>query len=329
MTNFSTADINAVASMRLLTWTPKDGPELSAHYSTADFSIEHTHAEHVYPFVDAAVHDWTGRNPIPFSVKLLFLNGLLDRDGVIEYPNNWQAWRKHLMLGHLGTLKHPDLGKFTVRVVSAKVSINSGVRSGAIVDVEFVESIDMIENQNKAQIALVSPAEAAKAADESAAVFKIAYPRGEPYTDVFGAVDSVMGQIDSYEKTVSGKINQVNGKIQKLQSYASGSQSVGAKVAHIIQTVDRMKDDLDSTDPEAWIPFQHLEQVQDALDDLKEPTDTNSGLTVKSKSTTSVTTLDEFAAQNGNSLQQIMGLNLSLLRAPTIPAGTVVKYYAS
>ena len=281
-------------------------PELSWRYKRAPCEIapidfSHGQAERRYPYVDAAGHDWTGRDPSKFNVRLFFLNTVQPK----SFPELWEDWRTALEDGSSGDLNHPILGIVRARVLSWHVDLKAQATAGIVVDVVFTETRDDLDTDLKYTPADVVLDAAVDAATTAASSFGINYPDGKNKLSLLQAFGAIKGSIFSAALTVNGAINSVMGN-----------------VATMIDAVDALDD------PMAWPAYDLLTQVYSGLSDLKAAADAVAARSVAIEVCASDTTLDGFATAKGNTTAEIMSLNLSALNSPIVPRGTALRYYS-
>lgn len=288
---------DALSDLPPLKWG--DLPEVPCDSAPYDFS--HSMGERRWPYVDGAGHDPTGLDPIPVKVKLYFLNTMFGFGNL--YTEAWPIWRPALFDGALRLLEHPDLGSFTARVPRGHVDFTAQTRSGVVVEVDFISSLADPETALQFTAPATDPGAAAAAADVAWQALGFDYPDGLNETDLLGAWNSIKGQVLSASMTITGKLNQVMGIVSGM-----------------IEDLRTLNDP--TLQPHSVLLVALWNSLRDYRDGL------NKGARATAQQTTRrPTTLSEFAATVGNDLDEIIGLNLSALRTPTVPAGSVLTYY--
>ncbi len=290
---------NIVAEMPPLRWRQLG----FAHCSSASYDFAHDQASRLYPNVDGEGHDWTGRRSIVVKVRLHFLNTMFG-DTTEQYPTNWNIWRPALFDGKPGLLQHPDLGEFDAVVLDGHVEIVAQTRSGVVVDVTFAEHVEDPEISFQFAKASADPGAAAAGADAAIKHFLQPYPDGMAETDFFEAWASIKGQVFSIGVSLNGMVNRLQGHVTSM-----------------INDVESLNDP--STNPltSALLGFWG------SLQDFKKNAERLTARTTATRTLTADTTLTAFATLVGNTLNEIMGLNLQALKTPTVPKGTTLRYY--
>lgn len=286
----------AIQGLPLMTWRGLRSPP----YDTASFSFSHQQAEKRFPYIDGAAHDWTGMDPIPFDFQLYFLNSLEPR----LFPDLWERWRVALFDGSPGELRHPLVGVVDAVVQGGDVKLVAQATAGIVVSVKFTQTI--LDPSEKVQFdALEVGLKAlAQQADEWGQAVDVPFPDGElatSFEDLVGQIESAIG-------------------LAKMQAIALINKALGT-VATVIKTVKALESHV------TWPYTGALISLYNGLLDLRAEVGAN-----KARATTSVTyptlvTVEQVAADHGNTVGEVMQLNLQLLRRPTIEAGTAIRVY--
>lgn len=270
-------------------------------YDIANFAFSHSQAEARFPYRSGARHDWTGLDPIPLDFKLYFVNTLEPQ----AFPELWEKWRAALFDGAPGVLRHPLLGIMDVVVMSGDVSLVAQVTAGIVVGVKFSQTVIDLDDEKPIAGAEVAIAQLATQADEWGAAVGISFPSGETATsfeDLIGQITSAIG-------------------LAKMQALGLITQAMG-----IVQDVAKAVADLQSH--VTWPYTAVLGKLFSGLLDLRDTLGVTVSRVTKTVFYNYDTTIDAVAADQGNSVKDVMSLNLTLLRSPIIPAGTTVKVYA-
>jgi prophage DNA circulation protein len=269
---------------------------LTVFIESAPVDFAHGLAERKYPYINAAGHDWTGMDPLKVRVRMFFLE-TIDPGA---FTKKWTVWRKALFDGTSGPLEHPVLGKFQARVEGGSIAFAAQTTAGIIVDCSFTETVDNIDKPNKFTDPQPSVTEAAKSAQVAADAYKIPWPSQKLDTDLFEAVKALQ---TGTQVTFAGYANQIAGNIEKM-----------------IADVEAL------SDPRSYPAYDNLIHTWDLVRDAANKASKDLRST-GSKYTQNDTTIATFAADVGNTEEEIAQLNLRLLRSPVIPAGTAVTYY--
>ncbi len=273
---------------------------ISAPTSATPYDGSHSQTVRKYPYIDGYGHDHTGRDSYRFQAKLYFLDSL--EDGL--YPDVWVEFRAALEDGSSGVLVHPDLGEVQCRVISWHVDLNAQARAGVVVDVVWEETVDDLDSKVVYLGPDITPPTAAEAADAAMSSLGISYPTGESTSSLSELVGQVTGAIASAQMTVDGFENRCIGMIGGLYDAAVALQDHGA------------------------IPLlDSLTTLYSSLSVYAQKVAARLPLPVETLLQSADTTLEAFAASTGNTVNEIMGLNLDALRSPVVKAGTSLKYY--
>jgi prophage DNA circulation protein len=288
---------NIIGDLPELRWRGLRAPCESAHYKGS-----HTQAERRYPYVDGAGHDWTGMDPYQFQpTRLHFINTIKPGDW---YPTKWNAFRAALEDGSSDDLDHPDLGAVRARVLSWDVALNAQNRGGIVVDVVWTQTIDNLDERVVFLGPDVSPAALAQACDDGMTELGIEYPDGKSETSLFELISQIDGFLFSTRLTIQGQINQAVGT-----------------VAGLIKTVNNLQDHA------AWALYGNLVALWNGLKAMQQEVISTQRAT-RIVVTSSETTLDQIARDVGNTVDELIGLNLSLLRSPSVGKGVKVTVYS-
>lgn len=288
---------NIIADLPELRWRTFAAPCEQSSYKGS-----HAQAKRGYPFVDGNAHDWTGRNSyeIP-ATRLHFINTIKPKDW---YPTRWNQFREALENGKPGPLDHPDLGAVQAVVLTWDVDLKASNRGGVVVDVSWEETIESLDERVVYLGPDITPGAAAEAADTAMAALGIVYPTGKGNTSFVEGIRQIEGFALSTRVTVQGAINQVKGTIVEVMRSADRTH------AHA-----------------AWLLHGHLVALWDGLRSIANEAKLTSRATATARALTD-TTLDALARQYGNTTKDMMGLNLDLLRSPTVKRGALVTYFS-
>jgi prophage DNA circulation protein len=232
---------------------------------------------------------------------LHFLNTIKPGDW---YPTKWNDFRAALEDGSAGDLDHPDLGSVRARVLTWDVALNAQNRGGVVVEVVWEETIDNLDERVVFLGPDISPKALAAGADSDMAKLGIAYPTGKPNTSLTDMINQIDGLAFSATLSAQGLINQAMGTVSGL-----------------IKTIDRLNDHT------TWALHGNLVALWNALRAMAaEVVSVNRATRVIV--TTAETTLDQIARDAGNTVDEIVGLNLSLVSSPSVPKGSRVTVYS-
>ncbi len=272
---------------------------LRAPCEDVSFHLSHSQAERRYPYIDGAGHDWTGRDPITCTVRLHFINTI--ESGL--FPGRLQRWFEAVADGSSGDLDHPVLGRIRARVLEGDFEVTAKSRAGIVVTVKFTETLDNPEEATKFTLVEVDPVAAAKATDAAMSAAGIDYPDGKGSNSFLDAINQVTGAVFSASNSLTGAVNQVIGTIDGIYS---DIEAIG--------------------DHSLWAAKTNLTQLHAAMKSLEKKAGKGARPTA-TKTIAVASTLDAIAASVGNTTEEVMSLNLPLLKTPKVPANATVKYF--
>lgn len=275
---------------------------LSAPCQAAPLEGSHRQSQRVVAYIDGWGHDHTGRDGYRMDARLFFVETIKKDDFTVLL----KQWLAAVEDGTSGKFVHPVRGPMRARVIRWKLDVNAGNRGGAIMDVSWEETIDDFDAVSTLAAVNISPSALGAAAQAAASEYNVNYPDGQPETSLTEGIAAIDGAVTSLSLSVTGKLNQVMGSITDM--------------------VDRV-DDLD--DHEAYPAWDNLVMLWAQLEDTSERIESIVARPVGKRELQHPSTLDAFADATGNTIDEIMGLNLQHLNRPRLPAGTVLSYYTS
>lgn len=295
---------NIIAGLIPLRW---DGL-LAPPYSLVSFGHENSLAERRVPYVDDAIHDDTGLVIAPMTARLMFLNTVEGgtTNGVRNFPEYWNTWQARLD-GAARDLDHPIYGRMRARVKGARGEVTPVARSGVIVEVTWVKTVEdpaILDFNGETSVGYVDLSQQAGAMAYEIGIY---YPKGG---------NAAPAPTDLYDDLVGA-----------LSGAFSAARSAIAKVTKIIGRVGTMIDRVRALDSAAnWPVLDGLTRLWASL------TDAVAALVRAARPTASrvipaPTTLDAFARETGNSVADVMNLNIAALRTPIVPRGSTLTYY--
>jgi prophage DNA circulation protein len=298
-------EYNAIAALpELVVTDPNKGDLPPCGVEEVSFKFQHSQAEKPIPYIDDALHEWTGRDPIEITTKLHFNNKVAPG----SFPDGWNTWREALFDGGVKEMVHPILGTLNVVVMGGDVQVVSQYRAGVVVNVTWRTTILDPELAQEFSPLSLTLEEAAVAADAAMANAGLFFPSGYVAT----SLSELLGQINSVaflvELQVLGLIGEVQGIIDQVHDIATTDPTLIANHATI-----EVKDALMTL----WATTEAIKERATFL-----------ARKTKSVLTTAPTTLDAFARDNGNTLAEVIGLNVGALATPVVPAGVMLKAFA-
>jgi hypothetical protein len=288
---------SVIYGLPLMSFRGLDAPP----YDLANVDFSHSHGVRPYPYIDGAAHDWTGLDPQNLQFNLYFLNTL----EAGAFPDTWEEWRKELFDGSPGEMVHPLLGPLDVVVRSGSIQLTARSTAGVVVNVTFASTIRDPEDEQTFDQLAINIAELADAAVEAADNAGISLPSEETAVDLSQIGDQLSGFAFGLELAAEGIIN----KAQK--------------------TLSDMIDIADTLDHTTYEARDALVALWAGLEDLGKKVGVQQQRDVAEIQVKNTTTLDAFARERGNTIEEIKGLNVSAMVSPSVPANTTLRYYTS
>ncbi len=301
MASTAPTQYNVIAALPKLRWRHLEAPP----YDVLGFEWGHRLPVNVVPYVDGDMHDGTGRESYGLKARLYFCNGIEGRADL--FPKLWnEQWLPALLDSSSDELNHPIVGPIRARLKHVGGELVAKVRSGIIVDVQWVETVEDPEEPTLLFTNELDVGALAQAADDAIESLDIPYPDGTFSTSFLDAINSIKGELFSV------------------------SLSVGGALARVVNTVNSLIDTVTAlNDPSSWMALSTLRSLFYSLRELGRRIAAITARATASRTLTEDTTLDAFAVSVGNKLQDVMGLNLSALRTPIVPKGTTLLYYTN
>lgn len=289
-------------------------------FPTAGFrvSLHQDLVEHKYAERDGAHVEATGREPLVFTARAMFRNGITK--GPTEsfpgnlYPDVWRLFMAAAADRSTGILQHPELGQISCKLRRADTVWDAGIRDGVDVDVEWVETTDAgheVLNAITSTSPITDITIAGKDLDASLSITRPLTPAEqksatEPdFADTANSVTAIVDQASLLNRRVTGKLDQLTYRAQVLTD-----------------SLDRV------ADPKQWSTKRSAERLKSGVNDLKDRL-----FTTGKDVTVFVIPTDSTISKIANTLQRstnsIILLNPSLLKKPVVPRGTLVRYYTN
>lgn len=285
-----------IQDLDTLSWRGLPAPD----YTVVSFEWQNELAPRGVPYVDVDVHDNVRRKSASFKARIYFCETLTPG----AFTQQWKKWLPAIKDGSADYLVHPLLGTLRARVQHVGGEVAAHITDGIVIDVSWVETNEDPSTLNADLSASFDIASLTQVADQNATAVGVPYPTGQGTTSIFQAFQSIRGQIFSAEVSVAGAIDAT------------------------LANVEAMIDIVSLQDATSWAAYDSLINVWNALTDLKAKIATTARATA-SKTIAFDTTLDAFAAEVGNDLKDVMGLNLEALRTPLVPKGSTLRYFTA
>lgn len=286
-----------LSQLPFLTWRGLAAPPCES----VSFSWANDLAARAIPYVDVDVHDDVRRKSAEFKVRLFFCETV--EPGA--FTQKWPQWLDAIKTGTPDYLVHPLLGTIRARVAHVGGEVKARMRDGVVVEIDFIET-----NEDPSVISadITSQSDilvAAQAADAAASSFGVSWPSSPLGTSIFSAISGIRGSLFSFDFDSSASVTQIIGNI---------SQMIDAVEA----VDDHQRYAADDALLAVWRQLYQAQQLISAR-----------ARRVLSRVVANDTTLDRFARETSNTLQDIMQANLFALRAPIVPKGTTLRYFAA
>jgi len=295
--------IDAITGLPLLKWAGLPAPA----YDDVSFQFGHSHGEIPYPYVSGVGHDWTGMDGIPIKLRLMFLASLDET----YFPELWNRWWEELQSGEPATMIHPILGEVLTVVRGGDIRITSQTRAGVIAEINFTTTIEDPEEELVFEPLTVNLEALAAAAVEEADNANIKPPSEESATDITDGVAQIEGFTTQLDLAAEGIITKTQAIAADFVTACELVKSAGSFPGnHSAQLVEDLFIGL----------WDGLEQTKSRLGENRARPTSTAVLSAD-------TSLDAFARENGNSLPEVIALNPAALLTPTVPRGTVLKFY--
>ncbi len=292
-----------------------------------EVSLSQDQVEHKWPDRDGAHIEATGRNPIVFTAKVLFRNGVKfakseHKSGVTPmYPDVFRFFMTACQDRTTGTLQHPEFGAVQVKCKSAVAHWDPNKRDGVDVDVVWVETTDTLDevfsnaspaaeldaNAVELDDALEDYAQAGFRANSvfvDSTIYRVI--PGLPTSSFKDLMNTITGAFDTgtlLTKQIAGKIDEVGYRLDVLS--ASIDRLADVKTWPIRQSIERLRGSLHKAKTRllvATAPIAIYKVLKDS-------------------------TLASISALLGSPVSELIRLNTGNISGPIVKAGTLLRYY--
>ncbi len=293
-------ELRAIQALPILSWRGLE------HQWYDDASAEWSlgQAKRQFPYVNGAHHESTGLSEDTLPVRLYFLNSL--ETGL--FPDVWNEWLKELRDPEPGDLVHPLLGKVNAVIQSVKVTLNAQSTAGVVADIVWSTDIKDPEEANELQPIKANLTALSVKAGQSSSEAGIFLPDEAPVTDITDGPAMIDGLVASAEADVVGAINGMTSAVAGMVEIAERRMLAGET------GVTQAHDDLVAL----WGAYKDLGEDPPTRDRARQK-----GTAVLETDTP----LSAFADSVGNTLEDVISLNLFALATPTVPRGTELQFY--
>ncbi len=279
--------------------------------------IEHDQVSHEWPDRDGAHVEATGRKPLVHHASIPFRSNLSpglaetwNAGGAVLYPTVFRQFLIAFSTRTTGPLQHPELGIITCKPKACHIRWQAKRRDGCDVQATWIESLDDTVTEFQDILASKSPVPAAVVASIDLDAQLTTYHSGllaDPsfsFEDAIIAITTAFDAASLISSQAAGQINRVLYRLQRLQ--------------------DRIQAAGDVT---AWPITNSCLRLQDALNGMQARL-LAGGKTVFYHRTQVDTTLPALVPVTNTSVTDLLTLNPRLAAYATVPALTVVRYYA-
>jgi hypothetical protein len=313
-------DATIIKDLPALTWRGLLAPP----YDVLPFKWKNRLPERKYYGVDGDAHDPTGRDSIPMSARLCFVNTVVDQyQGLGRlYPDYWEQWRNELMDGQAGDLEHPALGLLRARVDLVSGVLETKVQSGIVVEISWIETNEDPATFTALGNVAADPAQLASDADTNAAAFNVVVAPGR-LPVMFSTQYGLTFPSGFVQPTLAGIFDAIRTSV--FVADLSALSTLGALMGDVAAMVGALQA-LDTA--EAWPAIVSCRSFWMALRTMQ----ANLAAAARETKTTVIsksTTLDVFARLYNNSVAEIMALNAGALTGSYAPRGTALTYYVT
>lgn len=282
-------------------------------------SLVQDQAQHKYWGVDSADVESTGRAPLEIEATIPFFNGIvpspIEKWGVL-YPDGFRQFLDACYDPTSGVLDTPEVAGLVCKAVSVEWSHDPMRRDGVEVKAKWIETID-IDRQPDVDSAPINVAGLAAldldmAAAEAQDVEEL--PRDIGFERL---VNELAGAIDTTASRVSLLLNK--------------PKQILYRIERVQDSVERAKNAL------LWPIEDAAERMKAAIHDMTGTTVEGIGPPPAPRRKTAryvarerahlATFLSIYPIFPNNSLDDLLYLNPRLASRPTVPAGSVIRYY--
>jgi prophage DNA circulation protein len=291
---------NIITGLADLSWRKLEPPEYDIVGLKGGWDL----SRGSFPYVHGASHDNMGRQEIPMSARLMFLNTLSPG----SFPDLFNKWFKAVAIDPTpDKLVHPILGEVDARVLDWEVELTAVRTDGVVMLVNWTDTLLDPEKKKKLAGITINIQETAAVVQEQIEELDppFVWPDGIGDTDLFDMIGQIEGLIETSMLRVQGLINQALGMIQS-----------------ITDLVDR------ANEAKNWSLSSNLKKLYVGMLDLQKSAHRFAGRETKIMITQRTMTVGDVAAETDNTVGEIIGLNPVLLSFPQIPKGAMVSHFA-
>lgn len=284
--------------------------------TTISISAQQDTVEHKYWNVDGANVEMTGLAPVTIEAEIPFVNGIVpgkpERWGVL-YPTTFRQFRDAFNNKATGILNTPEFSGLKVKPVSFEFKHDANVRDGVMVTARWVETND-IDIQAKPEPSKIEAA-------------RLAALTLDAEMDNLRQVADPPEFSQSFESLMNNITGIVDTNVSKLKLLANKPNQILYRVKRLQSSIER------ATNPLTWPAAHAADELESTINDIKRTADKVEALATRRQVRRYIAktrmTLSQLASATSNSVDDMIQLNPRLLSRPTVPPGTLVRYYSN
>lgn len=298
--------------------------------------------QHKRPNVPGARVESTGFNPIMFKVRAPFLFNLQRGKGETWdnlYPSTFSKVFSILTdkVSPVLIFTHPTMGQFTVKPQSGSTSVSGSMRNGQVIEFELVQANE--DNTSVSNITDTVPFGQAQAAatifDNTIVTLSPKPPASVTSISLTKLLMDVRAAIDSTTLFINKVTNVVNNAIHQVKMIEDAlGRLKTAATSGLITQLKRIKSGLHSllnNQSTFNVPGNRSAAVQrtQAANVVKQVAGATSAGNLAVYTVPADMTLANVALQTHNSVDQLVKLNPSVSKSPTVKAGTQIIFQST
>lgn len=275
---------------------------LTAAVESAPLQNAHEQTPRRVAYIDGTGHDNTGSVGYSCTAKLWFVETVKAGD----FSTNLGKWIAAVEDGSSDKLVHPIRGPMRARVVNWTINLHAGNRGGTDMTVAWAQTIDDFDAVKPLQTIDIDPSALAEAGETAAAAFDIEYPDGQKDLTLLEGINGIVGDFTSFGMSISGKMSVAMGGIVSM-----------------VTALDALDDH------DTYPAHDNLVLLWAQLEERRKRAEAAPARPIATRKLQAATTLDAFAVDVGNTIDEVMGLNVAWLNRPLVPVGTTLQFYSS
>jgi prophage DNA circulation protein len=261
-------------------------------------SFESEAIQHTYQFRDGEFIEAIGTRNLKFSYSIPFREALRSSYKDL-YTKIFSGFVAACQDRTEGPLVDPVFGKLPAKFLRFSSTTDPNRRDGEDVQVEFVHAPPPFADE---VVPLETPASLAAAAVSALAIFPPELETPDIGVDFLTQIANIGASIQAEASFIAAKLEGVVAKLEAVEEQL-----------------------VELADPTEWQSIRNVRSLQGRARDLAERVVT--GRAIVQIVTSAPQTIASLAAQTGMSPQDVLRLNPGAARTPTIPPGTVIKYF--